>query len=428
MTAIALVVASMIGTGVFTTSGFSLAGLGNREFVMLAWCVAGLLAMAGALSYGALARRIPHSGGEYTFLSYTIHPLVGFLAGWVSLLAGFTGPIAIAALALQAYLAPTPEGGPEPLPWIGTGAILLAALIHGIRLGPGVVAQNFAVLAKLVLIVCFVVLGAIWLPGSAAGSSEAPASFDLGGFAVAVMWISFSYSGWNAAVYVASEVKDPERNLNRSLWIATALVTVLYLALNAVFVYSAPIADLAGKKEVGAIAAEAIGGPVLRSAVSALVALALFTSISAMVMIGPRVYSRMAEDGLFPRWLRFRGQVPYASILFQAALAVVVVWMTTLRDLIEYLSFTLGVSAAVTVIGLISLRIREGAERVPVPGFPWLPGIFVVTVLGSAGFMVYRADSGAYIGILTIAVGVPLYFIMRWIGRRREGTNSLTRS
>jgi APA family basic amino acid/polyamine antiporter len=274
--AVALVVANMIGAGVFTTSGFSLSDLGRPEPVLLAWLAGGILAMCGALSYGALARRIPESGGEYTFLSRTIHPLAGFLAGWISLLAGFTAPIAAAALGLQAYLGSTfdvAEG------WIGTAAILIAGLMHGLRLRHGLAIQNGAVVVKLTLIAGLVVLGFWLLPDRSPVSGAPPASFGISAFAVTLVWISFAYSGWNAAVYVAGEVRDPDRNLLRSLILATGLVTVVYLGLNAVFLYSAPPGTLAGRAEIGAIAAEALGGPGLRRAVSVRLALARFPSL-----------------------------------------------------------------------------------------------------------------------------------------------------
>jgi APA family basic amino acid/polyamine antiporter len=410
--AAALVVANMIGAGVFTTSGFALADLGQPETVLLAWGLGGLMALCGALSYGALARRIPQSGGEYTFLSRTVHPLAGFLAGWVSLLVGFTAPIAAAALGLQAYLADSFElsGRPE---WIGTTAILIAGLMHGLKLRTGVVLQNIAVGLKLAVIGGFVLLGALRIPAPADTAALPPAGFELGAFAVTLVWISFAYSGWNAAVYVAGEVREPERNLHRSLWLATGVVTLVYLALNAVFLYSAPARVLAGKAEIGAIAAEALGGTALRQAVSVLVALALFTSISAMVMAGPRVYARMAEDGLFPRWFGMAREVPRSAVALQVGLAVLVAWVSGLRELLSYIGFTLGISAAATVGGLVALRRREGPLRVPVPGYPWVPGLFILTTLGAAGFMAARQPLEAGMGLLTVALGVPVYWLMR---------------
>jgi APA family basic amino acid/polyamine antiporter len=401
----------MIGAGVFTTSGFALADLGRREWVLLAWLVGGLLAMCGALSYGALARRIPESGGEYTFLSQTVHPLAGFVAGWISLVAGFTAPIAAAALGLQAYLVGSGGDGVRP-EWIGTGAILVAGLMHGLRLREGVVLQNLAVGLKLLAIAVLVAFAAVRLPAQALEPSGTT-SFELGAFAVTLVWISFAYSGWNATVYVAGEVRDPDRNLHRSLVLATLLVTVVYLALNAVFLYGAPASALAGKAEVGAIAAEAMGGPRLRQAVSVLVALALFTSISAMVMAGPRVYARMAEDGVFPRIFGTGRDVPGSAVALQVALAILVLWYSDLARLLGYIGFTLGLSAAATVAGLIAMRIREGGERVPIPGYPWIPGLFVLVTLGTAGFMILRQPGEAVTGLMTVAVGALLYFAIR---------------
>lgn len=414
--AAALVIANMIGAGVFTTSGFALGDLGDRSFVLAAWLIGGIVAMCGALSYGAFARRMPESGGEYTFLSRAVHPLAGFLAGWVSLLAGFTAPIAAAAHGLQAYLgAALPEGSlPIEGPWIGTAAILGAGAMHGVRLREGVALQNVAVGLKLFLLAGFVVAGAVAMRGGSLAGPDAPvAGFALGPFAVTLVWISFSYSGWNAAVYIAGEVRDPERNLARSLWLATAVVTCLYLALNAVFIYSAPVALLAGRPEVGAIAAEAIGGASLRAAVSGVVALALFTSISSMVMVGPRVYARMADDGLFPAAFRFEGAVPTRAILLQVGLALCVLWISTLRELLGYIGFTLGISSAATVVALLVLRRREGAEGVPIPGFPWVPLTYVVVTATAALFMAQREPGEAGLGVVTVALGVPFYFWMR---------------
>jgi APA family basic amino acid/polyamine antiporter len=290
--------------------------------------------------------------------------------------------------------------------------------MHGVRLGPGVVLQNVAVGLKLAVIAGFLVLGFALVSGSESDAAPVEGRFEITRFAVTLVWISFAYSGWNAAVYVAGEVRDPQRNLHRSLWLATALVTAVYLALNAVFLYSAPASELAGKAEVGAIAAEALGGINLRRTVSILVALALFTSISSMVMAGPRVYARMAEDGLFPRRFAFGQEVPRAAVALQAGLAIGVVWVAGLRELLGYIGFTLGISAAATVGGLILLRGREGPERVPVPGYPWVPGLFTFATVGVAVFMAVGAPREAGVGLLTVALGVPVYFVMRRLSNR----------
>ncbi|MFT5443024.1 MAG: amino acid transporter [Myxococcota bacterium] len=401
----------MIGAGVFSTSGFALADLGSPGYVLLAWLIGGIVALCGALSYGALAQRFPESGGEYLFLSRMIHPMAGFLAGWVSLLAGFTAPIAAAALTLQAYVGFSfgPDVRPE---WIGTGAIALAGVIHGLRFREGVWLQNAAVGLKLVLIFGFVAFGLSTLPERAM-SEPSEVDFAWGAFAVTLVWVSFSYSGWNAAVYIAGEVKDPERSLRRSLLLGTSTVMFLYLGLNAVFLYSAPVEALAGRAEIGAIAARALGGEALERGVSLLVGLALFTSIWSMVMAGPRVYAQMAEDGLFPRVFRSGDETPTAAIALQTVAAIALVWVSGLAELFGYIGFTLGISAALTVIALIHLRLKEGGDQVAVPGFPIIPLVFVCATLWGACFMVLREPMQAAIGLATALAGVPVYFMVK---------------
>jgi APA family basic amino acid/polyamine antiporter len=413
--AVALVVANMIGAGVFTTSGFALADLGSRGPVLLAWALGGAIALCGALCYGALARRIPVSGGEYTFLSQTVHPLAGFAAGWVSLLAGFTAPLAAAAEGFQAYLS-GPLGWSRDPDWLGSAALVACGALHGLRLRPGVWAQNAAVALKLLAIAGFVALGAAAPRSPEVAAEPAWRPFEPGALGVTLVWISFAYSGWNASVYLASEIRDPERNLARSLWLATSLVTAAYLALNAAFLWAAPAAQLAGRADVGAVAAQALGGDVLRAALAALVALALFTSISSMVMAGPRVYARMAEDGLFPRAFSSSGEVPSRAVALQVALALAALWIGELAELLGYVGFTLGLCAAATIGGLVALRVREGRARVPVPLFPWLPALFIAATLASSAFLIARRPLEAAVGALTVASALPAYAVLR---RRR---------
>jgi len=412
-----LVVASMVGTGVFTTSGFSLAALHDPNLVLFVWVMGALVAAAGALCYGALARAIPESGGEYTFLARTVHPLAGVAAGWISLFAGFTAPIAVTALGLQEYLDSTFDLGGDPR-WIGTVAIAAAGLLHGLRLRPGVWAQNAAVVLNLSLIATFVVMGSwdvhVRPPELVPGAH----GIDLGALAVSLVWISFSYSGWNAAVYVAGEVRDAERNLPRALLLGTLVVALAYLALNRVFLSAAHVHELAGQPAIGAIAAEALGGVALRRFLTAIVALALFTSVSSMVMAGPRVYARMAQDGVLPRLFAFDGEVPARSVALQVALAIGVVWIARLRDLLSYVGFTLGLCAAASVVGLVRLRLTLGKERVPIPGWPLTPLIHVGVTLFASVFLVRSQPREAAIGVATFVLGPTLFFLQRRRARR----------
>jgi len=411
----ALVVANCVGAGVFTTSGFALEALGRPAWVLAAWVAGGAIALCGALSYLALARRYPISGGEYTFLSRMVHPLAGFLSGWVSLLAGFTAPIAAAALGLAAYV----EG---VLPFAvhargsATAAIAAATLLHGFRIDWGVRAQNAAVGAMLIAIAGFLVVGA-WagLTGDIATGPAPAAAFDPGAFGVTLVWIGFAYSGWNAVVYVAGEVRDPDRTLPRAVWAGTLAVIAIYLLLNALFLYGAPYDAVAGRADVGTAAAAALGGADLRRVLAAIVALALFTSVSSMVLAGPRVYARMAADGLFPGWLRGGRDAPVAAVLLQGGLAIAVVWTRDLAELLGYIGFVLGLSAAATVTAGLVLRLREGRAAAGVIGGVVVPALFVAATLASAGFLVVRAPVDAAIGAATVLLGLPVY----WLHARR---------
>jgi len=417
-TATALVIANMIGAGVFTSSGFALADLGSRAIVLVAWLVGGVIALCGALSYSALLRRMPESGGEYYFLSRTVHPLAGFLAGWVSLLAGFTAPIAVAALALARYLGPA-TGLELSAPWTATGAILLAFGMHGLHLGRGVLLQNAIVALKLLLLLAFILLGLFHLPAMETPIDPGPpTAFDLGAFAVTLVWISFAYSGWNATAYIAGEVRNPERNATRSLWLGCIIVGVTYLLLNAVFVYSAPIPALAGKAEIGAIAAKALGGRSMEIFLSSIVALALFTSVSSMILIGPRVYARMATDGLFPRLFHHDTGIPQKAMALQALLAIAAVWISDLQSLLGYVGFTLGLSGAATVTALLHQRRKLGPDQVPIPGYPFTPAFYILATLAVSAYLIARRPTEASFGVATVLVGLPLYYGFRLNSRR----------
>jgi amino acid transporter len=416
-----LVVGNMLGAGVFTTSGFALGDLGSPVYVLLAWLVGGVLAACGALSYGALARLMPVSGGEYYFLSRGVHPLVGFIAGWVSLWAGFTGAIAFAAITFEAYVPPPAWAGDLPNNVVATCAILAAALIHGIQLKWGVLAQNIAVAAKLLVIggiIAFAFLGtdvASWDGVQAWRENPAP-GFSLTGFGLSLMWVSFSYSGFNAAVYVASEVAEPERDVPRAMVLATLMITALYLLLNGIFVFAPAPALIADREDVAALAASALAGENLALLMRAVIAIALFTSVSAMVMAGPRVYARMADDGLMPRILAFSGEVPAVAIAVQAVLAVAVVWISGLRELLSYLGFTLGLSTAVTVASLFVAARQRGPGVGRLPGYPWAPLIFVAMTLLFASLAAIRNPWEMVAALVTIITAVLVYFLS---GRHR---------
>jgi APA family basic amino acid/polyamine antiporter len=400
--ATALVVASMVGSGVFTTGGFLLESLQSPWLVLLAWLVGGVIAACGALSYGALARRFPESGGEYLFLSRTLHPGAGHIAGWISLLVGFSAPLAAAAYGFGEYLSPWLLANTPQL----TGTLLLCAVaaLHGFHGPAGAWLQTFAVVFKLGLMATFVLLA--W-PRLTIAPITSPASegFASSVFFSSLIWVSFSYSGWNAAVYLGGEVLDPQRNLPRALLLGAGLVTVLYLALNTAFVFSAAPTALAGKPDIGRAAAFALGGPAWADFLTLLVALALSLSASAMMMAGPRVYARMAQDGFLPAWFSIHESgAPRRAMFLQCIIALVLLWSAGFKELLTYIGFTLGISTAATVYGLIRLRLREGRE-LPVVGWPWAPLLYLLAVVAMTISAMIRQPSESLWGLATIAAG-----------------------
>lgn len=421
-TLIALVIGNMLGAGVFTTSGFAMGDLGSPVYVLLAWFIGGLLALCGAISYGALSKLMPVSGGEYYFLSRSIHPLAGFIAGWISLLAGFTGAIALAALAFEAYIMPTEWQHAIPENAVATLAILLAALAHGQHVRHGAILQNVAVAVKLILILGFLLFALLgtnintWEGVTVWRDNERP-RFSIPAFAVTLMWISYSYSGFNASTYIASEVKHATRNVPRTMVLGTGVVMLVYLLLNGIFVFAPAPENIAFQQDVAARAASALAGETLANFIRGIIIIALFTSISAMVMVGPRVYAKMADDGLMPAILRFKGEVPVSAIALQAILAILVVWTTQLKELLSYLGFTLGLSTVVTVASLFIVVRKRQSGLDDLPGYPWAPIIYIFFTLIFMALAATRNPSEMLAALLTILSAVILYALF---GRKHQ--------
>jgi APA family basic amino acid/polyamine antiporter len=398
----------MIGTGIFTTTGLLLADLKSPGRVLTAWIAGGILATLGALSYGALAQRIPESGGEYTFLSRTLHPAAGYVAGWISLLVGFSAPLAAAAYGFGSYVA---AWLPSHWPVEASGSLLLLAfsLLHALHVRGGAWTQNIAVCLKVALIALFAGFAFSHLPARSSAPGQPVSAWAFG---PALLLVSFCYSGWNAAVYIGGEVREPERNLPRALISGTGLVTLLYLLLNIVYVFSAPIDQLAGKVEIGRVVAQALGGLLLADAVSAMVALALITTASSMIMAGPRVYAQMALDGCLPRMLAPGAGPPRAAIALQCAAALVLLWTATFETLLIYIGFTLSLCTAATVCGLVRVRLREGS-KFRVIGWPWVPGLFLVGVLAMTAVSIWGRPTAASLGMGTIAAAWLAWYVHR---------------
>ncbi|QDV15987.1 Serine/threonine exchanger SteT [Gimesia panareensis] len=411
-----LVIANMIGAGVFTTSGYSMQYLGAPGVVVLAWGVGGLIAITGACSYGFLIKAMPESGGEYLFLSRAAHPLLGFIAGWVSLIAGFSGAIAFAATALEAYVLPA-ETRPEWLP-AGTLAvlsILLAGIFHGKNPRLGALVQNSVVLIKLGLLAAILLFAAlkfstVEMPGVSAPTTDLTGWALISAFAGSLVWISLSYSGFNAAVYVADEVENAERTIPRSMVVGTILVMALYLLLNAVFVYAPAPEAIKGQADVATIAAEFIGGEWFAGFVRWTIVTCLLTSVFSMIMTAPRVYAKMAEDGLLPGFIRMRGDSPGRAILVQVGLAILLVLISSLQGLLSYLGLTLSISAA----GSVFCLFLPGVRTKPMSHYTnVIPMLFIISTLVAAGLLISFKPWQLMGTAVTFAIGVAAYLLTR---------------
>ncbi|MFO7655030.1 MAG: amino acid permease [Candidatus Krumholzibacteriia bacterium] len=426
-----IVVANMIGAGIFTTSGLLLQELGDPALMLVLWAVGGAVALCGALAYGELGAAIPRAGGEYAFLSRLYHPLLGFLTGWVSLFAGFSAPIAASAIGFTAYLTRAfpallspgwlpPDREAALLPRIYAVAVIAAfTLIHRRGLDLSARVQNGLTALKVALIVGLLATGFALGDGDF-GHLEQDLAYpaDPAGaksVGLALMWIMFSYSGWNAAAYLGGEARRPERSLPRSLLLGTALVTVLYLGLNLLYVYAVDPAAMAGVIPVAALAVDRLFGSGWERWLSLLLSAALFSSLSAYIILGPRVYYAMAQDGLFFRFaarVHPRFGVPSRAIVLQGVLASLMVLVGTFDQILTYMGFALGIFPVLAVIGLRRLRRRPGGSP-RLPGRRWAPPVYVIASITVLALAFLERPLESSIALATLAAGVPVYGYFR---------------
>ena len=451
-----LVIASMVGAGVFTTSGYTLGAVGSPAAVMLCWSIGGVIAICGSVAYGRLARLMPQSGGEYLYLRRNVHPLAGFLAGWISLTAGFSGAIAAAAVAFENYavpdsLPPVPTAQSVPgslrmfvvklheaarqLPEdvVAIAVVLLCGAAHGLRGNVGRFVQNVVVVLKITVLAAFLCLACLKLNTHSwhvLPLVEQPTGLAfVTAVATSVVWISLSYAGFNAAVYVAAESAEASRVVPKALVVGTVLVTFIYLFLNAVFVTSAPPEELIWQEDVAAVSARSLGGARLEFLVRGAVVLGLLSSVSGMILSGPRVYARMADDGVFPRFFAARDGGIQKSVALQTLLAIVLILVqrllvefgilsTSFLGLLIYLGTTLSISSALCVATLFFPSVRAQDPGRPV----WvslLSAVYVVATLLAVVLLVVNHEqdkewrglwhiSGA---VLTFATGLVAWRI-----------------
>jgi APA family basic amino acid/polyamine antiporter len=439
-----LVVANMIGTGIFTTPGLVMAELNNPASFLLCWLAGGVFALCGALCYGELGVRYPRAGGEYAYLRAAFGKLTGFLSGWISLVVGFSAPIAASAMAIAAYATGVgPDSGTAigvlrvagtPVVTLSLQSIMACAVIlcfsvlhyHSLHLGARV--QNSLTLLKIGIMALFIAaaMGSGRADWQAVRPGLLSGDFSAARWAVALIFVSFAYSGWNAAAYLGGEIRSPHRNLPLALICGTLVVTLLYMTLTTGLLLALGPDKMKGVVDVGTRAAKVLFGAAAGRWIGAAIAFGLLSVLSAMIMSGPRVYYAMARDGIFflrmGRLNRLQ-KTPAAAIFLQAGIAMAMVLTATFDQLLIYIGFTLSLSALVTVAGLIIMRGRHAPVpgRYRTPGYPWTPLLFIV---GNAWIIVYSINSrplASLLGLATIGSGLMAYGVFARQARRSGG-------
>lgn len=419
----AIVIANMIGTGVFTSTGFEASSLHDPMTILIAWIVGGVVALCGAACYAELGTMMPTAGGEYVYLREAYHPALGFVSGWVSLTAGFSAAIASAALSFATYVGVLTHGLADPK-LIAVALIVGVTLLHSFDTKVGGRVQAVFTGLKVALIVVFIVAG--FASGNGdwshfASQHGGTSNIFTTSFAMSLMYIMFAYSGWNAAAYIAGEVERPEKTLPRALLLGTGAVMALYVLLNVIYFYAVPSDTLAGPTdkfapviEVGATSATALFGTRGGNLITTLIALALVSAVSAMIMAGPRVYAAMAADRALPPqlgWYSKRG-VPTVAVVLQGALGILFVLVSDLGALMRFSSFLLALFAALTCGALFIMRRRglTSAYRTPLYPIPPLVFIAISIWIAYAQFKANPRELAVAVGVL--AIGALLYAVL----------------
>jgi APA family basic amino acid/polyamine antiporter len=426
--ATAIVVADMIGVGVFTSLGFQVKDIPSGFSILLLWAVGGIVALCGVFSYSELGAMFPRSSGEYNFLSRAFHPAFGFLAGWVSATVGFAAPVALAAMAFGEYgKAALP--GVSPL-LLAVGMVWLVSIVQLTGVRHSSTFQLISTILKVVLIVAFLVAG--FVIGTPQPVSFAPSASDLSHigsapFAIGLVFVMYSFSGWNAATYIIGEMNAPQQNLPRALLAGTLIVMVLYVALNAVFLHTAPIDRLAGQLDVASIAGSYIFGEIGGRVVAAMICIGLVSSISAMMWIGPRVMMTMGEDipslRVFAR--KSSQGAPAHAILFQLAVASLMLFTRSFEAVLDFIQFALLFCSFFTVLGVIKLRITR--PDIPRPyrawGYPVTPMIFLLVTAFMMYYLLTERPLQSGLGALIMISGLLIYAVFH---KRADGGSVTT--
>lgn len=404
----------MVGTGVFTSLGFQVIEIQNTWSIILLWTLGGIIALTGAFSYAELGSYYPRSGGEYHFLSEIYHPIVGYLSGWISLSVGFAAPIALAAMALAAYV---DDYWILPAELIAIGTIVILSIIHSFSIKSSGLFQNVTTVLKVVLIIGLILIGLWVVPESTAIDLSATWSNEvlLPAFAVSLVYVTYSYTGWNAAAYIVEEINDVKKSLPKALIRGTLLVTVLYVLLQFVFLRNASIKQLSGQIDVGQIMAIQVFGPAGGITISHLIAFFLISSISAMIWVGPRVSMAMAEDHGLWRFLAVRNKnhVPVRAVWFQSAIAIILILFGTFEQVLIYCGFMLQLSSALAVGGSFFIDRRGNKLPYRSPFHPVFPAIFILLSILILSYLIFERPLESLLGMSNLALGLITFYLSK---------------
>jgi len=415
-TASAFVISCMIGTGVFTSLGFQLKDLQSVFPLLMLWIIGGITALFGALTYSELTAALPRSGGEYHLLSRIIHPAIGFVGGLVSSTVGFAAPAVLAAMALGNYLSAVFTQFTPPM--VAVIALIVFHLLHGISLKYGTLFQDGATAVKIGLIFIFIFAG-LWM----ANPQEIqifPQPGDMAlmlspGFAVSLVWVSYAYTGWNSTAYIAGEVKNPKQNISRSLLLSTGFVMILYVLLNYVFLYAAPMEAMVGKVEVGYVAGIRIFGELGADIIGIGISILLDSTVSSYVYIGPRILQVMGEDHSYIGFLAKKNDqgIPVNGFMLQFVISMLFILSSSFEQVLLYTGISLILSTTATVIGIFVLRNREPELDRPYKawGYPWTPGIFILVNLWILFYTFKEQPFESFIGLGIFGASIGVYYI-----------------
>ena len=414
-----LVIGNTVGIGIFTTSGLIAEELGSSVWLIAVWVLGGVLALIGAVCYSVLSVRIPKAGGEYAFLYPYYGRLPAFLSGWTSLLIGFSAPIAASALGLVHYLRPfipvEVSGQPETLKGVAMLVLLSVTILLSLGLKFGARAHSLITVVNFAVMIAFALLV---LRRSAGGPNLGltlqHSLFDVhpSSLGSAVVLVMFAYSGWNAAAYIAEEIRAPQRTIPRALILGTLAVIAAYLSINFAYFSAVPLGQLKGKIAVAEIAASATLEDIGPSLVGILIAISILSSLTAMSIAGPRVYFAMSRDRLFPRWVgevHEKKKIPLKSIWFQSGVAIGLIALGTFYQILLYSGFILLLFTTLTVSTLLTVKKAEGELFWFWALYRLLPGIFVVTNSAVLISVVFSHPAETLTGLATVALGLPVY-------------------